>query len=375
MTSFAQFSQSRLAILSDDSSDSGRGVFICPAHDITPQEINRLISLSGGIIFVALSSERSNAFMLSPMSRPRMRGKKTEADAAAPAMCISVEAREGVTTGISTADRATTLRILGEHEPNPRKLVRPGHIFPIEVRDGGVLVKNALPEAALDIVKAAGFSDAAVFIDILDTAGNYALPAEQRKIAEREKIPCFTLSDIVRHRLQTETLVQRVAVAKLPTFAGGELTSYIYKSRVHEGEHLALVKGEIHGDVPVLTRVQPEFTFADVFGGNNPPTRAQLATSLAAIKASSSGVLLYLRRPFAGQMKEQITAWNSKFQEKPASTMREYGLGAQILLDLGVRKIELLTTSSRNLVGLNTFGIEIVAQRPLDLIPSTAHAL
>ncbi|RIL00863.1 MAG: bifunctional 3,4-dihydroxy-2-butanone-4-phosphate synthase/GTP cyclohydrolase II, partial [Proteobacteria bacterium] len=179
--------------------------------------------------------------------------------------------------------------------------------------------------------------------------------------------PLITLSALTRHRLENEALVYRAAEARLPTQLAGELRTFVYRSRLHHGEHLALVKGEIAPDKPVLTRVQPEFTFADVFGGDNPPSRAQIKRSLQAIGERECGVFVYLRRASEGQLSSQISRWEQRFNEKPASMMREYGLGAQILRDLGVRKVELLTGSKKNLVGLKTFGIEIVSQLPLPL--------
>lgn len=364
-TFIERFKHTRLSLLIDDTTTTPRGILVAPAHEITPDEVNRLITISGGLVFAALSSQRVEAFLLTPMTRPHSGGRESKSIDKGFAICTSVEAREGVTTGISAGDRAETLRILGDPFPNPRKLVQPGHIFPVATRDGGVLVKTALPEGALDLVRIAGFSDAAVFVEVV--GGDGALPSleELTGLSEHEAIPSITLAQLVRYRLETEPLVSRVAEAKLPTRLGGELRSYLYRSSIHEGEHVALVKGTIDPNTPILTRVQPEFTFSDVFGGRNPPTKRQLHRALEIIGTRESGIFLYLRRPLPGQLTEQVQSWELKYREKPAAMMREYGIGAQILRDLGVRKIELLTSSTRKLLGLHTFGIDIVSQLPL----------
>lgn len=364
MKSIQAFQSRKLAILCDESSASRRAVLVAPAQDISAQHINTILTLSGGLNFVAVSPTRANSLMLSRMARPKLSAAAEESPAELD-LCVSVEAREGVSTGISAADRATTIAILGEQNPNPRKLVMPGHIFPVTTREGGVLVRNTLPEGALDLVTISGYSDAALFLDLLDSNGELATPQHYEKVAADNEIPLLSLSDIIHYRLETEKLVTRIAEAKLPSSHAQGLRSIIYRSDIHNGEHLALVKGEIDPDKPTLTRVQSEFTFADVFGGKNPPTRHQLQNSLHAIEARGSGVVVYLRQASAGKLKEQVMHWQSTYQQKPAVTMREYGFGAQILRDLGVRKIELLTNSKKDLVGLKTFGIEIVSQIPI----------
>lgn len=357
---FQAFKARKLGIISDPFTE--RSILVAPAHNITPELVNEMLHLSGGILFAALSNRRASAFILSPMSRPRVNPAVVEEGA--PQFLTSVEARQGVGTGISAHDRAVTLGILGAPEPEPRKLVSPGHIFPVQVRSGGVLEKNALPEAAVDLIKACGETDAAVYIDLLEDNGEFLSTHHQELLSKERNIPILTLDALTRFRLETESLVHRVAETKIPTHQAGELRSILYKSDIHEGEHLALVKGNIGADEVVLTRVQPEFTFGDVFGGNNPPSRKQLHTALRIIGQRGKGVLVYLRRPLLGELKAQISSWQTKYSEKPAAMMREYGLGAQILRDLGIKRIEVMTGSNRNLVGLTTFGVEIVSQCP-----------
>lgn len=367
VTSFLEeFRRRKLALVSDDTSEGGRAVVLAAAAEMTTATMNEVIQLSLGLIFVAISAQRANALLLSTMSRPRMTtggsGERDELN-----VCLSVEAREGVSTGISAADRAHTVRILGEDLPNPRKLVKPGHIFPVETKTGGILVRNALPEAALDIVTIAGHSDAAVFADILGPDGSFLARTRHHEFAAEHKIPIILLSELTRYRLETEKLVYRYAEARLPNHFAGDVRSCIYKSTIHSGEHLALVKGELSSTSPVLTRVQPEFTFADVFGGRHPPTREQIHQSLRMIGDNGSGVFIYLRRPVGGQLKAQVESLGEPTKDRQVTMTRDYGLGAQILRDLGVTKIELLTNSRRKMAGLKTFGIEIVGQRLIDL--------
>ena len=357
----------RLALLVDDLSEgSPRAVLVSPAQECTAALVNEILAISGGLTFVAISPARREALMLEPMRSGVVEsGATPHTNPYTAQLCVSVEAREGVSTGISAADRARTISILGENEPSARKLVKPGHVFPLETRNGGVLVRNALPEGALDLIVCAGFSDAALFVDLLTQDGEIAEMRQVHNLSREKRIPLFNLSEVTRHRLENERLVYKIAEARLPSRLAGELRSCIYKTDLYGGEHLALIKDPINLNAPVLTRVQPEFTVADVFGGAHPSTRNQLHNSLRAIEKNGSGVLIYLRRPTLGECRAQVSSWQKAVQKKPASMMREYGLGAQILRDLGVKRIELLTSSTKQLSGLTTFGIEIAAQRPI----------
>ncbi|NDC38949.1 MAG: hypothetical protein EBZ48_13015 [Proteobacteria bacterium] len=359
-----KFRAERAGILVDDTTTNSRAVLVSPALAMTAELMNRLILLSRGLPMVAVGAERARAFMLEQMARPSTQAPSAPRAAPLIKFCVSVEAREGVTTGISAADRAITVSILGEQVPNPRKLVKPGHIFPVEVRDGGVLMKAALPEGALDLVRASGCGEAAFFSDALSSDGALLGEPAAVSLGAASGLPVVKLTTLIEHRLTKELLIERVAEAKLPTEAAGELRSIIYRSRIHGGEHIALVKGEIDPEQPVLTRVQPEFTLGDVFGGRQPPTRIQLLKSLQTIGARGSGVLVYLRQPTAGELSQQVAGPHLAGVSR-AAQMREYGIGAQILRDLGVRKVELLSASGRSLAGIQTFGIEIVTQHPI----------
>ena len=368
------FSQTKLAILVDDLSAS-RAALIAPAEEIDASQINRILTISGGLTFVAISPERATAFLLSSMARPST-SERSSLPTSQTSQYVSVEAREGITTGISAADRAKTLQILGARVAQPRALVKPGHIFPVETRPGGVLVKTAIPEGALDIVKMIGATDAALFVDLLDESGDIMNEAQAEQCAVKEQLPLVTLSELIRYRLQKESLVQRVAEAMLPTTLAGEVRAIVYRSQISDSEHVALVKGDVSGDTPVLVRVQAEHTIPDVFGGSSPATRAHLQNSLKEFGERGRGVLLYLRRPFMDPKGNSMQRLKEPTPSSSATIMREYGVGAQILRDLGVTHVELLTSSTHLLEGLPSFGITVVAQHPIPQhLPTSGHTV
>lgn len=370
----AAFSQSKLAILVDDLSSS-RAALIAPTEEISAEQINRIITISGGLTLVAISPERASAFLLSSMARPSTSDRAT-LPISQTSQYVSVEAREGITTGISAADRAKTLQILGARVAQPRSLVKPGHIFPVETRSGGVLVKTAIPEGALDIVKMIGATDAALFVDLLDQAGELMSAQQAQECAIQEQLPIITLSELIRYRLQQESLVQRAAEAMIPTTLAGEVRAIVYRSHISEIEHVALVKGDVSGDTPVLVRVQAEHTVSDVFGGTSPATRSHLQNSLKEVGERGRGVLLYLRRPFMDPKGSAVQHLKDPPPSHSATIMREYGVGAQILRDLGVTHVELLTSSTHLLEGLPSFGITVVAQHPIPQhLPTSGHTV
>lgn len=368
------FKQSKLGILVDDLSSS-RAALLAPAEEISAHDINRILTISGGLTFVALSPERAAAFLLSTMARPSTVGSSA-LPMSQTSQYVSVEAREGITTGISAADRAKTLQILGARVAQPRALVKPGHIFPVETREGGVLVKTAIPEGALDIITMSGFTDAALFVDLLDTKGELMNEQGAQECAQREGIPLITLSELIQHRLRQESLVVRVAEAMLPTSLAGEVRAIVYRSNISDVEHVALVKGDVSGDTPVLVRVQAEHTVPDVFGGDSPASRSHLQNSLKEVGARGRGILLYLRRPFMDSKGTSVQHLKDAPPSLSATRMREYGVGAQILRDLGVTQVELLTSSKRSLEGLPSFGITVVSQISIpELLPSPGHTV
>lgn len=359
------FASTRLGVLHDDLGDD-RSVLVAPAQDITESTVNLILTATGGLTFVAITPERAAAYMLSEMQR-----KNFSANAPLPthSQYTSVEAREGVSTGISAADRATTIRLLGAETPMPRSLVKPGHIFPVQTKRGGTLVMAAIPEATVDIVKRAGCTDAALFVDLLTPDGEIMTSSAATSWAASRDLPVFSISEIIRDRLVREPLITRIAEATIPTLVAGDFQMIAYRSEIHDVEHVALVKGELDRNAPVLVRVQVEHTIADVFGGTQPASREQINNSLLAIQQRGSGVLLYLRKKMLHEDAPFMRPPSPRdpHDHQPAASMREYGVGAQILRDLGITKIDLLSSTQRALVGLESFGMTVSKQSPIPL--------
>lgn len=371
----SEFKRQKLGVLIDDLSTS-RAALVAPAEDISTERMNQILSLSGGLTLVALSPDRANAFLLSSMARP----STTITQRANPSLLphyISVEAREGITTGISAADRAKTVSIIGARAPQPRSLVKPGHIFPVATREGGVLVKSEIAEGALDIARLADYTDAALYVDLLDQQGELLNAEASRILAAKEGLPVITITELIGYRLAHETLVQRAAEALLPTTLAGEIRAIVYRSALSDIEHVALVKGDVTQGGPVLTRVQAEHTVADVFGGKTPSSRGHLQNSLAAIGERGRGVVLYLRRPFADYKTPNVQHLREEaLVSRSASMMREYGVGAQILRELGISQVELLSSTQKTLEGLSSFGITVVSQIAIpSLVPLSGHTV
>jgi len=238
--------------------------------------------------------------------------------------------------------------------PDPSQLVKPGHIFPVIAKNGGVLVRSAIPEALIDIATGSGFSDATLFLDILDSSGDLAKRDFVLDMAKLHNLPLLSISDVVRERLIKEPLVERIAETRLPLATGELFRGVAYRSVLDGGEHLAVVKGEIKSDEPCLVRVQVEDRFSDIFGGVDKDARVSITSTLELIEDHSCGVLLYLRKDSSHESRRISGA-----------SMREYGLGARILRDLGVTKINLISSTTPNISGLGNFGLEIVGYSPL----------
>jgi 3,4-dihydroxy 2-butanone 4-phosphate synthase/GTP cyclohydrolase II len=353
----------RPVILLDDTDTVKRSALIFPAEQASADLVNFCLqSTHGATIQVALSPLRADALQLEPMGYNRFEAHKPHTHT--PRELVSVEARKNVTTGISAADRAETIRVLGMHEPNPREIVKPGHIFPIRVREGGVLVRSALAEGALDMSILSGFRDAACFLEIFNNRGEYADESQLADLTKKEELAQITISELIEYRLRHEQLIQRINEVRLPTSYESDMKAYLYRSHVHKGDHIAIVKGIITPDTSVLTRVHPEDTFIDVFGNPKDGSNTPLHLALKAISEAKVGVLIYLRRPDQTPLARSLLRENQN--ERPVGTrMKEYGLGAQILRDLGVRKINLLASSEAPEIGLASYGLTVVHQQPL----------
>ncbi len=351
--------KNKINIIVDRDGERLDVALVLPGQDISIEALNRAVTLGRGPLHLVVSQDRAESFGLQLMSSSRLFAPNQEGDT--DSQCISIEAREGVSTGISIADRVCTIRILSETSPDRRKIVSPGHIVPFTAKDGGVLIRHSIKEAALDLVRSAGFTEAAVVIDCLNQNGEHLTEAELAEIERELRVNALSVDEIVRQRLQIEPLITREAETAIPTDSGGVFRGIIYKTPLQGREPLVLVKGDISKADPVLTRVHVENPFEDIFGGSGVNRRALLHASMSRIAAEGAGVILYLRRGSDYQKRVKFEA------PQRSDRLKEYGLGAQVLLDLGVKRIKLLTNSKQNLIGLNSFGIDIVATEILSI--------
>ena len=361
----------RMIILMDDEDRENEGDLCMAAEKVTPEAINFMAKHGRGLICMPMAEERIDALGL-----PMMVAKNT-----APlgtAFTMSFDARRGVTRGVSAEDRAATILTATRKDAHPEDFVVPGHVFPLRARKGGVLVRTGQTEGSVDLSRLAGLDPSGIICEIMREDGTMARLPDLEEFAVEYGVKIATIADLIHYRLEHDSLVHRVAEARLPTRYGGEFTAHVYTSDVDEAEHFVLVKGEINPDEPVLVRPHAEYVPGDVFGYTFGNTSALLQQSMAMIAAEGKGVILYLRQGGQGEQLFRDTSRADKHTNKSAEQastnpgsqlrdFRDYGIGAQILRDLGVRKMRLLTNSPRRLVSLPGYGLEVVETVPLDV--------
>jgi 3,4-dihydroxy 2-butanone 4-phosphate synthase/GTP cyclohydrolase II len=361
----------RMIILMDDEDRENEGDLCMAAEAVTPEAINFMAKYGRGLICLPLTEERLDA-----LSLPMMVAKNT-----APlgtAFTVSIDARHGVTRGISAEDRAVTILAAIRDEVRPEDIVVPGHIFPLRARRGGVLVRTGQTEGAVDLARLAGLKPAGVICEIMRDDGTMARLPDLEEFSVKHGLKIATIADMIHYRLRHDSLVQHVAAARLPTRYGGDFTAHVYTSDVDEEEHLVLVKGKISPEEPVLVRAHAEYPPGDVFGYTYSNTSALLQQSMARIAAEGKGVILYLRQEGQGaklfrngsrpvkRPQDDSRYYPSTSPGSQLHDFRDYGIGAQILRDLGVRKMRLLTNYPRRLVSLPGYGLEVVECVPLN---------
>lgn len=343
----------RMFILVDDEDRENEGDLVIPAQFATPDAVNFMIRHARGLVCLALTRQRVEQLGLGLMSQQNGTRHQT-------AFTVSIEARTGVTTGISAHDRARTIAVAINPESGRDEIVTPGHIFPLVAREGGTLIRAGHTEASVDIARMAGLSPAAVICEIMNDDGTMARLPDLVAFAQHHNLKLGTIADLIAYRRRTERLVRRVAEGAFHHAVGDQWTAVVYANTVEYQEHLAIVKGDLSGPEPVLVRMHAVDLLDDMTGG---PHWISIHNAMRLIAREKRGVVVLIREHRRTALSDRVRELS--MSPRPQQELRDYGIGAQILLDLGVRDMVLLSNRRRTIVGLEGYGLNIVAQRPI----------
>lgn len=347
----------RMFILVDDEDRENEGDIVVPAQMATPDAINFMAKFGRGLICLALTRQRVKALNLPPMARRNTSRHET-------AFTVSIEARDGVTTGISASDRARTIAVAIDPSKSSEDIVMPGHVFPLEARDGGVLVRAGHTEAAVDIARLAGLNPSGVICEIMNDDGTMARMPDLVDFARAHGLSIGTIADLIAYRLRHDRSVERILEAPFESLYGDGFRMLVYVNTVAYAEHLALVKGDIASDDPVLVRMHAFNVLEDALGDMSNGKAEQLRHAIGMVDRAGRGVVVFLREPYKTALSDRVRAKISGSDED-GPQLRDYGVGAQILLDLGVREMILLSNTRRTIIGLQGYKLKIVGQKPI----------
>ncbi len=351
----------RMFILVDDEDRENEGDIVIPAQMATPEVINFMARHARGLIGLAMTRERIEELGLPLMANKNGTRMQT-------AFTVSIEAREGVTTGISAADRARTVSVAIDPSCGPQDIVTPGHVFPLMARDGGVLERTGHTEAAVDIARLAGLHPAGVICEIMNDDGSMARRDDLIRFAQLHGLKIGTIADLIGYRRKYDSIVKRAAELPLNSHFGGDFRAIVYTNKSSRQQHVALVKGDVAGDNPVLVRMHAMNIFSDVLGEVRPGRGGEIEQCMRMIAQEGRGVIVLIRESLEVVMAERQRRDGQPVPPAGPGELRDYGVGAQILLDLGVHNMVLLTNAKKNIVGLEGFGLTVVGQRPIPSI-------
>jgi len=364
----------KMVILVDDEDRENEGDLTMAAEAVTPEAINFMAKYGRGLICLAMTPDKVEALNLPMMVSNNTSRFQT-------GFTVSIEARHGVTTGISAADRATTIQAAIADNAKPEDLVRPGHVFPLRARRGGVIVRTGQTEGSVDLAKLAGLKPAAVICEIMDEDGTMARMPTLEKFSEEHGIGICTIEKLIEYRMRTESFVHKAVEATVPTAHAGTFKVIVYENDMEDLQHIALIKGEIDPEKPTLVRVHSECLTGDIFGSMRCDCGDQLHKSMEMMDKEGSGVLLYVRQEGRGiGLVNKLKAYVLQDQGYDTveaneqlgfkADLRDYGIGAQVLADLGVRKMRLITNNPKKIVGLEGYGLSVVEQIPIQIEPN-----